>query len=153
MLLWKRIAVLPGIDITALLYHGEVVGATIGFYSVVVHAYLTHVTATNRSLQGGTGIGLLLRRQQLQQLASRLDPTRGPLEVVPLSAHPDNDNRGAVHFQRYVFTQRMGFEELPGALQIIQRIATAQPELLLDRIIEEQDVTPLRFRQLPEGSE
>eukprot|EP00966_Prymnesium_polylepis_P300579 6946460-Prymnesium_polylepis.1 len=87
------------------------------------------------------------RRQQLQHLQQRLRPGHGPLEVVSLSANRDGENRGAVHFQHHVFTQRLGFEELQGALPIIQRIAEATPELGLDHIMR-QDVTPLRFRQI-----
>ena len=74
-------------------------------------------------------------------------PGHGPLEVVSLSANREGENRGAVEFQRHVFTQRLGFEELQGALPIIQRIAAATPELGLDRILR-QDVTPLRFREI-----
>eukprot|EP00966_Prymnesium_polylepis_P327024 7382889-Prymnesium_polylepis.2 len=75
----------------------------------------------------------------------RLDRT-DPLEVVSLSANPDGQNQGAVNFQRYVFTQRLGYEEVPGALEIIHRISVANPDLGLDRILQ-QDVKPLRFRQ------
>ena len=39
--LWKWIAHLEGLDITALLYRGEVIGAAIGFYSEEEHVYLT----------------------------------------------------------------------------------------------------------------
>ena len=52
-----------------------------------------------------------------------------------------------MQFQRHVFTQRLDFEELQGALVIIKRIAEAIPELGLDHIMW-QDVTPLRFRQI-----
>jgi hypothetical protein len=145
--LWKWIGQLQGLDVTALLYRGEVIGATIGFYSEEEHVYLTHMTATHRSLQGGVGVGLFLRRQQLQHLQQRLRPGHGPLEVVSLSANRDGENRGAVQFQRHIFTQRLGFEELQGALPIIQRIAEATPELGLGRIMR-QGVTPLRFRQI-----
>ena len=145
--LWKWIGQLQGLDVTALLYRGEVIGATIGFYSEEERVYLTHMTATHRSLQGGVGVGLFLRRQQLQQLEQRLRPGHGPLEVVSLSANREGENRGAVEFQRHVFTQRLGFEELQGALPIIQRIAAATPELGLDRILR-QDVTTLRFREI-----
>ena len=145
--LWKWIGQLQGLDVTALLYRGEVIGATIGFYSEEERVYLTHMTATHRSLQGGVGVGLFLRRQQLQQLEQRLRPGHGPLEVVSLSANREGENRGAVEFQRHVFTHRLGFEELQGALPIIRRIAEATTELGLDRILR-QDVTPLRFRQI-----
>ena len=145
-LLWKWIAYLEGLDITALLYRGEVIGAAIGFYSEEEHVYITHMTAVHRNLQGGAGVGLFLRRQQLQHLQQRLGPGHGPLEVVSLSANRDGENRGAVQFQRHVFTQMLGFEELRSALPIIQRIAEVAPELGLDRIMM-QNVTPLRFRQ------
>ena len=145
--LWKWIGQLQGLDVTALLYRGEVIGATIGFYSDEESVYLTHMTATHRSLQGGVGVGLFLRRQQLQHLQQRLRPGHGPLEVVSLSANREGENRGAVEFQRHVFTQRLGFEELQGAMPIIRRIADATQELGLDRIMQ-QDVTPLRFRQI-----
>ena len=145
--LWKWIAHLEGLDITALLYRGEVIGAAIGFYSEEEHVYLTHMTAVHRNLQGGVGVGLFLRRQQLQHLEQRLRLEQGPLEVVSLSANREGENRGAVEFQRHVFTQRLGFEELQGALPIIRRIAEATTELGLDRILR-QDVTPLRFRQI-----
>jgi hypothetical protein len=56
-----------------------------------------------------------------------------------------------VQFQRHVFTQRLGFEDLRGALPIIRRIAEANPELGLDRILQ-QDVTPLRFRNTVSSS-
>ena len=148
-LIWRWIALVPDLDVTALLFRGEVVGATIGFYFQAENIYLTHVTAANRSLQGG-GIGLFLRRMQLQQLAPRVGST--PLEVVSLSANPDPENRGAVHFQRYVL-RKLGFEELQGALPIVLRIAAAKPELELARILDDQDVTPLRFRKLPEAGE
>jgi hypothetical protein len=140
---------LGGIDITALLYRGEVIGATIGFYSEEEHVYLTHTTAVHRTgtCKVGLGVGLFLRQQQLQQLEQRLRPGHGLLEVVSLSANRDGENRGAVQFQRHVFTQRLGFEELQGALPIIQRIAEATPGLGLDRIMR-QDVTPLRFREI-----
>ena len=69
------------------------------------------------------------------------------MEVVSLSANRDGENRGAVQFQRHVFTQRLDFEELQGVLVIIQRIAEAIPELGLDRIMR-QDVIALRFRQV-----
>ena len=147
IVLWKWIAHLEGLDITALLYRGEVIGATIGFYSEEEHVYLTHMTAVHRNLQGGVGVGLFLRRQQLQQLEQRLRPEQGPLEVVSLSANRDGENRDAVQFQRHVFTQRLDFEELQGALVIIKRIAEAIPELGLDHIMW-QDVTTLRFRQI-----
>ena len=147
IVLWKWIAHLEGLDITALLYRGEVIGATIGFYSEEEHVYLTHMTAVHRNLQGGVGVGLFLRRQQLQQLEQRLRPEQGPLEVVSLSANRDGENRDAVQFQRHVLTQRLDFEELQGALVIIKRIAEAIPELGLDHIMW-QDVTPLRFRQI-----
>ena len=149
--LWKWIAHLEGLDITALLYRGEVIGAAIGFYSEEERVYLTHVTATHRSMRGGVGVGLFLRRQQLQYLQQRLGPGHGPLEIVSLSANRDGDNRGAVQFQRHVFTQRLGFEDLRGALPIIRRIAEANPELGLDRILQ-QDVTPLRFRHTASSS-
>ena len=145
--LWKWIALLPGLDVTALLFKGEVVGACIGFYSPAHDVYLTHMTATHRDLQGGTGIGRFLRRQQLRQLEQRRSPDLAPLEVVSLSANStDGDNGGAVAFQRHVFTQKLGYEEVPGALPIIQRMAAENPELELDRVMR-QDVTPLRFRQ------
>ena len=146
MVLWKWIAHLHGLDITALLYRGEIIGATIGFYSEAEHVYLTLVTATHRSLQGGLGVGLFLRRQQLNQLARRLHPDLGPLEVVSLSANPDGANRGAVSFQRHVFTEKLNYKELPDAMSVIERIATANPNLGIDRILQ-QDVTPMRFRQ------
>jgi len=145
--LWKWIAHLEGLDITALLYRGEVIGAAIGFYSEEEHVYLTHMTAVHRNLQGGVRVGLFLRRQQLQHLEQRLRLEQGPLEVVSLSANREGENRGAVEFQRHVFTQRLGFEELQGALPIIRRIAEATTELGLDRILR-QDVTPLRFREI-----
>jgi hypothetical protein len=148
--LWKWIALVPGLDITALLFRNEIIGATIGFYFEHENVYLTHVTAAHRGLQGGAGIGLFLRKQQLGQLTQRLDPRGGPLQVISLSANPDEDNRGAVHFQRHVFTTKLGYEELLGGLPIIMRIAAAKPELLLDRIMQ-QDVTPLLFRKLPTG--
>ena len=82
---------------TALLFKGEVVGACIGFYSPAHDVYLTHMTATHRDLQGGTGIGRFLRRQQLRQLEQRRSPDLAPLEVVSLSANStDGDNGGAV---------------------------------------------------------
>ena len=40
-LLWRWIAHVPGIDITALLYRGEVIGAALGFYSDAEQTYLT----------------------------------------------------------------------------------------------------------------
>ena len=144
-LLWKWIALLPGLDVTALLYRGEVIGAALGFYSAADHAYLTHVTAAHRSLQDGVGVGLFLRRMQLRRLEQRLDPGRPPLEVVSLSAVLDHE-RGPVQFQRHVFTQKLGFEEVDGALPIIQRIAEANPGLELESIMS-QEVTPLRFRK------
>ena len=144
MVLWKWIAHLHGLDITALLYRGEIIGATIGFYSEAEHVYLTLVTATHRSLQGGLGVGLFLRRQQLNQLARRLHPDLGPLEVVSLSANPDGANRGAVSFQRHVFTEKLNYKELPDAMSVIERIATANPNLGIDRILQ-QDVTPMWF--------
>jgi hypothetical protein len=145
--LWKWIAQLEGLDITALLYRGEIIGAAIGVYSEEEHVYLTHMTAVHRNLQGRAGVGLVLRRQQLQYLQQRLGPGHGPLEVVSRSANRDGEIRGALQFQRHVFTQRLGFEELHGALPIIRRIAEATPELGLGRILR-QDVTPLRFRQI-----
>jgi hypothetical protein len=144
--LWKWIAYLEGLDITALLYRGEVIGAAIGFYSEEEHVYLTHMTAVHRYLQGGVGVGLFYRRQQLQHLEQRLRPEQGPLEVVSLSANRDGENQGAVHFQRHVFTKKLGYDELPGALPIIERIAEANPALGLDRIMG-QNVTPVRFRK------
>ena len=116
-------------------------------YSATEHMYVTHATATHRSLRVGVGVGLFLRKQQLRLLAQRIDPTRGgPVEVVSLSANADTRSPGAVEFQRHVFTQKLGFEEVEGALLAIQRIAAAKPELSLDRVME-QDVTPLRFRK------
>ena len=138
---------MPGIDVTALLFRGEVIGAALGFYSATEHMYVTHATATHRSLRVGVGVGLFLRKQQLRLLAQRIDPTRGPVKVVSLSANADTSSPGAVEFQRHVFTQKLGFEEVEGALSAIQRIAAAKPELSLDRVME-QDVTPLRFRKV-----
>ena len=66
--------------------------------------------------------------------------------MVSLSANADTSSPGAVEFQRHVFTQKLGFEEVEGPLSAIQRIAAAKPELSLDRVIQ-QDVTPLRFRK------
>ena len=71
----------------------EVIGAAMGYYWAEEHTYLTHLTAVGRNLQGG-GIGLFLRRQQLHQLAQRIGPGPGPLEVVSLSA----SSNGAVQF-------------------------------------------------------
>jgi hypothetical protein len=105
-LLWQWIAHVPGIDITVLLFRGEVIGAALGFYSATEHMYLTHATATHRSLRAGVGVGLFLRKQQLRLLAQRIDPTRGPVEVVSLSANADTSSPGAVEFQRHVFTQK-----------------------------------------------
>eukprot|EP00966_Prymnesium_polylepis_P003977 90880-Prymnesium_polylepis.1 len=99
--LWRWIAHVDGLDITALLYRGEVIGAAIGFYADVERVYLTHMTAVHRNLQSEVGVGLFLRRQQLQQLEQRLRPGHGPLEVVSMSANRDPENRGAVQFQRH----------------------------------------------------
>ena len=145
-LLWRWIAHVPGIDITALLYRGEVIGAALGFYSDAEQTYLTHVTATHRDLRAVVGIGFFLRKQQLRLVAQRVDSTRGPFEVVSLSANAGANSRGAVEFQRSVLL-KLGFQELPDALSIIQRISDANPELELNRVLQ-QDVTPLRFRQV-----
>jgi hypothetical protein len=56
--LWKWIAHLEGLDITALLYRGEVIGTAIGFYSEEEHVYITHVTAVHRNLQGGNSYSI-----------------------------------------------------------------------------------------------
>ena len=114
------------------------------------HAYLTHVTAAHRDLRAGVGIGLFLRKLQLRLLMQRVDSTRGPLEVVSLSANPNADSRGAVSFQRNVL-EKLGFQELQDALPVIQRIAQANPGLELDRMLQ-QDVSPLRFRQVATAS-
>ena len=79
---WQLIADVPGLDITALLYRGEVIGAAVGFYSNAEHAYLTHMSATHPILRVGVGIGHFLRKQQLQNLMQRVDSTRGPIDVV-----------------------------------------------------------------------
>ena len=147
---WQWIAHAQGLDVTALLFRGEVVGAAIGFYSSNEHAYLTHVTAAHRDLRAGVGVGLFLRKQQLRLLMQRVDSTRGPLEVVSLSANPNADSRGAVSFQRNVL-EKLGFQELQDALPIIQRIAQANPGLELDRMLQ-QDVSPLRCRQVATAS-
>ena len=110
------------------------------------NTYLTHLTAVGRGLQGG-GIGRFLRRQQLSQLNERVGAGDGPLEVVSLSATSDADSHGAVGFQRRVFTQTLGFEEVPRAEAVIRRLAAAHPELELDRVLQ-QAVTPLRFRKV-----
>ena len=143
---WQLIADVPGLDITALLYLGEVIGAAVGFYSNAEHAYLTHMSATHPSLRGGVGIGHFLRKQQLQKLMQRVDSTRGPIDVVSLSANADANSRGAVEFQRNVLG-KLGFQELPDALTVIQRISDANPELKLERVMQ-QGVMPLRFRQV-----
>ena len=145
-LLWRWIAHVRGIDITALLYRGEVIVAALGFYSDAEQTYLTHVTATHRDLRAGVGIGFFLRKQQLRLVAQRVDSTRGPFEVVSLSANAGANSRGAVEFQRSVLL-KLGFQELPDALSSIQRISDANPELELNRVLQ-QDVTPLRFRQV-----
>ena len=56
----------------------------------------------------------------------------------------------AVSFQRNVL-EKLGFQELQDALPIIQRIAQANPGLELDRMLQ-QDVSPLRFRQVATAS-
>ena len=76
----------------------------------------------------------------------RVDSTRGPIDVVSLSAKEDANSRGSVAFQRNVL-QKLGFQELPDAMSVIQRISDANPKLMLDRV-QQQDVTPLRFRQV-----
>jgi hypothetical protein len=143
---WQSIADVPGLDITALLYRGEVVGAAVGLYSSAEHAYLSHMSVTHPSLRVGVGIGHFLCKQQLEKLMQRVDSTRGPIDVVSLSANADANSRGAVAFQRHVL-QKFGFQELPDAMSVIQRISDANPKLMLDRV-QQQDVTPLRFRQV-----
>ena len=49
---WQLIADVPGLDITALLYRGEVIGAAVGFYSNAEHAYLTHVCYPSELTRG-----------------------------------------------------------------------------------------------------
>ena len=73
---WQLIADVPGLDITALLYRGEVVGAAVGFYSSAEHAYLSHMSVTHPSLRVGVGIGHFLCKQQLEKLMQRVDSTR-----------------------------------------------------------------------------
>ena len=147
-MLWKWLALVPGLDVTALVFRGEVViGAAIGYYSSAENVYLTHVTATHRDLQGDVGVGLFLRREQLRHLAQRLGPGLAPLEVVSLSANADGNSRGAAAFQRHVL-EKLGFQELLDAMQVIQRISDAKPELELGRVMR-QDVTALRFRHVP----
>ena len=143
---WESIAHVPGLDITALLYGGEIIGAALGFYSDVEHAYLTHMSATHRSLRMGVGVGHFLRKRQLRKLMQRVDSSRGPIEVVSLSAKADSNSRGAVEFQRNVLG-KLGFQELPDALTVIQRISDANPELKLELVMQ-QGVIPLRFRQV-----
>ena len=145
-LLWQWLAWVPGFDVTVLFFGDEVIGAAMGFYWTEENTYLTHLTAVGRDLQGG-GIGLFLRRQQLSQLSERIGAGDGPLDVVSLSATSYADSRGAVGFQRRVFTQTLGFEEVPRAEAVIRRLAAAHPELELDRVLQ-QAVTPLRFRKI-----
>ena len=140
-LLWRWIAWLPGLDVTALLYRGDVIGATVGYYWTEEHTYLTHLTAVHRELQG-VGVGLFLRRWQLHQLTRRIGPGPGPLEVVSLSEL----SNGAVQFQRRVLSS-LGFDEVPRGGAVIRRLAAARPELELERVLQ-QDVTPLRFRKV-----
>ena len=140
-LLWRWIAWLPGLDVTALLYRGDVIGATVGYYWTEEHAYLTHLSAVHRELQG-VGVGLFLRRWQLHQLTQRIGSGPGPLEVVSLS----ESSNGAVQFQRRVLSS-LGFDEVPRAESVIRRLAAARPELELERVLQ-QDVTPLRFRKV-----
>jgi len=135
-LLWRWIAFSQGLDVTALLFRGEIIGATIGFYWTEAHVYLTHLTAVHRGLQGA-GVGLFLRRWQIHQLNQR-----GPLEVVSLS----ESLIGAVQFQRRVLGS-LGFDEVPMAETVIRRLAAAHPELDLERVLQ-QRVTPLRFRKI-----
>ena len=108
--------------------------------------YLTHVTAAHRDLRSGAGVGLFLRRQQLRLLMQRIGAAGGPVEVVSLSANADGHNRGAVGFQRNVLEQ-LGFQELSGAMPVIERISEANPGLELERVLR-QDVTALRFRHV-----
>jgi len=56
------------------------------------------------------------------------------------------DSRGAVGFQRNVLEQ-LGFQELSGAMPVIERISEANPGLELERVLR-QDVTALRFRHV-----
>jgi len=56
------------------------------------------------------------------------------------------DNRGAVGCQRNVLEQ-LGFQELSGAMPVIERISEANPGLELERVLR-QDVTALRFRHV-----
>ena len=132
--LWKWVALVPGLDITALLYGDEVIGAALGFYSATEHTYLTHVTAVHRDLRSGAGVGLFLRQQQLRLLVQRICAAGGPVEVVSLSANADGHNRGAVGFQRNVLEQ-LEFQELSGAMPVIERISEANPGLELERVL------------------
>ena len=145
-LLWRWVAWVPGLDVTVLFFGDQIIGAAMGYYWAEEQVYLTHLTAVGRDLQGG-GIGRFLRRQQLSQLNERVGAGDGPLEVVSLSATSDADSHGAVGFQRRVFTQTLGFEEVPRAEAVIRRLAAAHPELELDRVLQ-QAVTPLRFRKV-----
>ena len=77
-------AILGTVDVTTLLYRGDVIGATVGFHCEEEHVYLTHLTAVHRELQGA-GIGLFLRRCQVHQLTQRVGLGPEPLEVVSLS--------------------------------------------------------------------
>ena len=139
--LWRWLAWLPGLDVTALLYRGEVIGATVGFYWEEEHVYLTHLTAVHRELQGA-GVGLFLRRWQVDQLTQRIGLGPEPLEVVSLS----ESIHGAVEFQRRVLNA-LGFNEVSRAEPLIHRLAAVHPELELERVLSQQGVTPLRFRQ------
>ena len=141
-LLWRWIAFSQGLDVTALLFRGELIGATVGFYWAEEHVYLTHLTAVQRDLKGA-GVGLFLRRWQFHQLTQRVGAGPGPIEAVSLS----EASNGAVQFQRLVLSL-LGFDEVPRAEPVIRRLATAHPELGLDRVLQQASVTPLRFRKV-----
>ena len=126
---------------TALLFRGDIIGATVGFYWSEAHVYLTHLTAVHRELQGA-GVGLFLRRWQIHQLSQRIGLGPVPLEVVSLS----EASNGAVEFQRKVLNA-LGFDEVSRAESVVHRLGAAHPELDLERVLREQDVTPLRFRK------
>ena len=64
------------------------------------------------------------------------------MEVVSLS----ESIHGAVEFQRRVLNA-LGFNEVSRAEPLIHRLAAVHPELELERVLSQQGVTPLRFRQ------
>ena len=65
------------------------------------------------------------------------------MEAVSLS----ESSNGAVQFQRRVLNS-LGFDEVPRAQAVIRRLGEAHPELELERVLQQSDVTPLRFRKV-----